>query len=445
MKTSIKAYLAVVAVSLACLSSLPGLQAVVPPPDGGYPGGNTAEGKDALLSLTTGTNNTAVGFVSLRNDTGGSFNTAIGAGTLFRNTADANTALGFAALLLNTSGLKNTATGAAALLNNTTGSRNMANGFEALYNNTTGNANTANGFQALYINPTGNDNTATGAAALYGGAHSFNTATGSGALQLLCQDYNTATGYSAGAGVGGSSNTATGAGALSSISFGDGNTADGYQSLLNSTGGNNIAVGFQAGINLITGDNNIDIGNEGVAGESNTIRIGTSGTHTNTYMAGIYGATIATGSPVLADSTGHLGTQESSERFKQHIEPMDKVSEAILALKPVTFCYKQEFDPDATPQFGLIAEEVAKVNPALVLPDKEGKPYTVRYDAVNAMLLNEFLKEHKKVQELEANDAEQQKEIAALIGHIKEQDSKIQRVSDQVEMNKAAPQVATAK
>jgi trimeric autotransporter adhesin len=445
MKIVIKTYLPFIAFVLACRGFFPVVQAVVPPPDGGYPGGNTAEGQNALFSLTTGANNTAVGFISLRNDTSSGFNTAIGSGALFSNTADANTALGFAALLLNTSGIENTASGAAALLKNTTGSFNTANGMNALYNNTTGNANTANGFQAMYLNPDGSHNTATGYGAFYGGAHSFNTATGSGALQLLCQDYNTATGYSAGAGVGGAYNTATGAEALSSISFSDGNTADGYQALANVTNmaSRNIALGFNAGLNLTTGSDNIDIGNQGVAGESNTIRIGTTGTHTNTYVAGIFGATIAMGSPMLVDSAGHIGTQESSQRFKQNIKPMDRASEAILGLKPVTFRYKRELDPAATPQFGLIAEEVAKVNQDLVVRDQNGKIYTVRYDAVNAMLLNEFLKEHKRVQELETTVVQQQRQISALLAHTKEQDSKIQRVSDHLEMRDTTSQVAT--
>jgi len=186
-------------------------------------------------------------------------------------------------------------------------------------------------------------------------------------------------------------------------------------------------LGFKAGRNLTTGNNNIDIGNMGVAGESNTIRIGTTGTQTATFIAGISGATVPTGIAVVVDADGHLGTTTSSARFKEAIKPMDKASEAILALKPVTFRYKHELDPEGIPQFGLVAEDVEKVNSDLVARDDEGKPYTVRYEAVNAMLLNEFIKEHREVQELK-------KQLAALtVG--------LQKVSAQLEASKPAPQM----
>jgi hypothetical protein len=221
--------------------------------------------------------------------------------------------------------------------------------------------------------------------------------------------------------------------------------------LNNTTGIGNIALGNFAGSNLTTGSNNIDVGNLGVVGESNAIRIGTVGTHTNAYFAGIYQTNIAGGLVVKVDSDGHLGTVGSSERFKDEIKPMNKASEAILGLKPVTFHYKKELDPESTPQFGLIAEEVEKVNADLVVRDKEGKPYTVRYDAVNAMLLNEFLKEHRKVEQQEASItqqrkdfeaaiAQQQKEIKTLTATVKEQASQIQKVSAQLEMSKPAAQ-----
>src|SRR5262249_11120669 len=200
-----------------------------------------------------------------------------------------------------------------------------------------------------------------------------------------------------------------------------------------------------AGFNT-TGRNNIDIGNAGVADESNTIRIGTVGTQTATYIAGISGATVPGGVGVIIDSSGHLGTTTSSERYKENIQPMDKASEAILSLKPVTFRYKHELDPNGIPQFGLVAEEVEKVNPDLVARDEQGKPYMVRYEAVNAMLLNEFLKEHRIVQEREAiiaqlraavakqeaSEAQQQKQIEALT-------AAVQTVSAQIELSKAAP------
>jgi hypothetical protein len=195
----------------------------------------------------------------------------------------------------------------------------------------------------------------------------------------------------------------------------------------NTTGSFNIALGAHAGNDLTTGDNNIDIGNAGVANEGSTIRIGTIGTQTNTFMAGISGVTVAGGVGVVIDTNGHLGTVVSSERFKDSIKPMDKASEAILALKPVTFRYKHKLDPEGIPRFGLVAEDVEKVNPDLVARDADGKAYTVRYEAVNAMLLNEFLKEHKKVEQLEATVAK----LAAAV----------EKVSAQIQADKPAPQI----
>src|SRR5437870_515114 len=206
--------------------------------------------------------------------------------------------------------------------------------------------------------------------------------------------------------------------------------------------------------------------NAGVTDESNTIRIGNAANQSATFIAGISGATVAGGVAVIVDSSGHLGTVVSSERFKDAVKPMDKASEAILALKPVTFHYKHELDPEGIPQFGLVAEQVEKVNPALVARDAQGKVYTVRYEAVNAMLLNEFLKEHGKVEEqgrklpeqevtiaeqrksfqasitkLEATVAHQRKEMEALTASLKEQAAQIQKMSGQLEVSKAAAQV----
>ncbi|PYK56398.1 MAG: hypothetical protein DME47_02055, partial [Verrucomicrobia bacterium] len=214
------------------------------------------------------------------------------------------------------------------------------------------------------------------------------------------------------------------------------NTACGSAALIkNTTGSNNIALGSNTGQNLTTGSNNIDIGTNvlGVAGEANTIRIGKQGTQKNTFVAGIFG-TAVTGSQVVVNANGKLGVAASSARFKEAVKPMDKTSEPILALRPVSFRYKEEIDPEATPQFGLIAEDVEKVNPVLVSYDETGKVYTVRYEAVNAMLLNEFLKEHRKVQTLEATVAHQQKQIEALT-------ATVQKVSDQVALSKPAPQL----
>jgi len=200
-------------------------------------------------------------------------------------------------------------------------------------------------------------------------------------------------------------------------------------------------VGEFAGSNLTIGSNNIDIGNLGVAGESKTIRVGIQGTQNKTFIAGISGTTVPGGVGVIVGTNGKLGTVVSSERFKDAIKPMDKASEAILALKPVTFRYKNEIDPDGIPQFGLVAEDVDKVSPDLVVRDAEGKVYTVRYDAVNAMLLNEFLREHKRNEKQEATIAELKSQVQVLTATLKEQASQIQKVSDQLEISKAAPRV----
>jgi uncharacterized coiled-coil protein SlyX len=223
-------------------------------------------------------------------------------------------------------------------------------------------------------------------------------------------------------------------------------------------------LGNGAGDNLDTGSNNIDIGNEGVGGESSKIRIGVEGTQTATFIAGIANATV-TGSAVYVDTTtGQLGLLSSSERFKDGIEPMGKASEALLSLRPVTFRYKKNIDPKGAPQFGLVAEDVEKVNPDLVVRDAEGKVFTVRYEAVNAMLLNEFLKEHRKVEEqehrlseqdrkeqeqeamitqLKSTVAQQQKGMEVLTASLKEQASQIRKVSAQLELSKAVSQLVS--
>jgi hypothetical protein len=289
----------------------------------------------------------------------------------------------------------NTAAGTQALLNLTTGQNNTALGFRALNDNNQGNFNTAVGSTALTNNHGGNRNTATGARALSPNSEEgFNT------------NDNTANGFFSLKGNSGNKNTAVGSRAL----------------FRNSTGNNNTAFGNYAGSNLTTGDNNIDIGNLGVAGESGTIRIGSS-EQTRTFIGGITGQAVS-GAPVYVNAASQLGTLPSSERFKEEIKPMGKASEAILDVEPVTFRYKKQLDSEHIPQFGLVAEKVAAVNPDLVVRDTEGKPYTVRYDAVNAMLLNEFLKEHQKVQHLESA-------LEQLTARLKEQDSKVQQMSDQ--------------
>jgi len=379
---------------LAAFALWPTAQAQLsPPPDGGYAGDNTAEGTDALFSLTTGTENTAIGFDALFSNTTGDSNTATGSIALGSNTTGVrNTANGFAALNSNTTGERNTATGRAALTFNTTGNNNTADGHDALFSNTTAIRNTATGSFALFSNTTGPNNTAIGYFALF-------------------------------------SNTT-----------GNSNTASGYDALLNNTTGiGNIALGNFAGSNLTTGDNNIDVGNVGVAGESNTIRIGVVGTQTATFVAGIMGKTVPMSTPVFVNANGQLGTTPSSARFKDEIKPMDKASEAILALKPVAFRYKKEIDPKGVPQFGLVAEEVERVNPNLVVRDEKGQIYTVRYDAVNAMLLNEFLKEHRTVQEQKATIAQLKQDFAEQQRQIETLTAGLQKVSAQLEVSKPAP------
>jgi hypothetical protein len=369
--------------ALACFALLPGAQAVSPPPDGGYPNFTTAEGQKALFSLTTGSANTAVGWFSLFSNAAGSFNTATGAGTLLFNTADANTAFGAAALLFNTTGINNTAVGAAALFSNTTSNFNTAVGNSALHNIATGDGgNTAIGFEALFSNTTGRGNTAVGDHAL----------------------------------------------------------------LQNTSGNDNIALGPFAGDHLINDSNNIDIGNEGVAGESNTIRIGVTGSHAATYIAGIAGQTVgAGGSTCYVDNDGKLGVFLSARRFKTDIADMGNASEALLALRPVTFHYKPELDKTCIPQFGLVAEEVAEVNPDLVTHDAKGELSTVRYEVVNAMLLNEFLKEHRRVNDLEttiarlkSTDAKQEATIANQQEQIDALTVGLQKVSAELGLRKPA-------
>ena len=374
---------------------------------------DTFYGTDAGANITTGLDDSGFGYRALFSNTTSSYNTATGAFALFYNTGSENTSTGAYALFYNTTGSYNTANGAEALLSNTTGVYNTGTGYEALYSNTTGGSNTASGYAALVFNSTGNNNAASGFAALY------NNTTGS-------------------------NSTAHGANALLVNTTGNSNTALGNNALLaNTTGGSNIAVGDAAGSLLTTGSNNIDIGNKGAAGEANTIRLGKKGTQTATYVAGIRGTTVAGGIAVLIDTNGRLGTTTSSARYKDNIKPMDKASEAILALKPVTFCYKKNLDPAGIPQFGLVAEQVEKVNADLVARDEAGKPYTVRYDAVNAMLLNEFLKEHRKVEQLtstvamqEAEIAEQKKDMKGIAASLKEQASQMQKVRAQLELNK---------
>ena len=386
MKTTIQLILSFII--LCVVAVVPTIHAVVPPPDGGYPGGNTAEGQNALLNLTSGGFNTAVGWVSLRSDTTGEFNTAIGAAALFRNNGDENTALGTGALLSNSTGIQNTATGAFALFGNTgpadnpswpsgiAGSFNTANGDRALFSNTTGAANTAIGGSALFNNTIGSTNTAVGSIAL--------------------------------------SN--------------------------NSSGNNNIALGFAAGGAVSTADEVIAIGTLG-QNVSNSCFIGQIYSNVQPEVG-------TDPDRVTINSNGRLGRGNvPSRRYKHDIKPMHNASEAIYALNPVSFRYHKQYDQTQTIAFGLIAEEVAELYPDLVGRNPKGQPESVRYEQINAMLLNEFLKEHRrgeeqdcKIQEQETTIAELRSEIRNLAAMVNEQGSQLQKVSAQLQIDNAPAQ-----
>lgn len=294
----------------------------------------------------------------------GDFNTFLGlnAGN-FTMTGDFNTGIGRSALSVNTLGSFNTATGAFALQVNTSGADNTANGEAALNRNTTGFGNTATGSLALANNSIGNLNTAAGGAALF-------------------------------------ANTS-----------GDANTAVGVNALGQNEGTNNIGIGFDAGLNLTIGSNNICIGNNGVANESETIRIGTAGIQTATFIAGISGTTSSQGVGVFVNGSGQLGTMTSTRRLKEDIREIAGESDGLMRLRPVAFRYKPQIDPTGLVQYGLIAEEVADVYPDLVVYDRDGRPETVRYHLVNALLLNEVQKQHRTAEALEKTIEQQKRTI----------------------------------
>jgi Chaperone of endosialidase len=392
MFMNIRSISVLITLALVTIAARHSLLAVSPPPDGGYPGNNTAEGTNALLSRTTGVNNTALGFDALAHDTSGSNNTATGVLALFANTTGAvNTATGVQALYSNSTGIRNTADGTGALLHNNA-SYGTATGWAALVNNTSGIANTADGAQALFSNTTGAQNTAVGAGAL-----------------------------------------------------------------LHNNASSNTAIGWAAGFNLDSGSDNTFIGRAAGNSEdpdvSDVICIGSLGdsqpagvaTPNRCYIGNIHGVSL--GGPadylqVMVDADGQLGTAVSSARFKKDIKPMDQASEGILKLKPVTFHYKDRDDKnDKRPQFGLIAEDVEKVNRDLVVHGKDRKVLSVRYDAVDVMLLNEFLKEHRRGEQQDRQLREQQKQIEKLTAQLKKQAAQIQKVNHKLEMTRSAPQV----
>jgi hypothetical protein len=392
--------------AVACFGLCQRVQSATDTPD---PGpqlvGNTADGQGALSGVTTGLYNSAFGFLSLLSNADANFNTGVGAGVLLTNTASNNTAVGAGALFANTIGGSNSALGTFALWFNTEGGNNNAVGANTLFNNATGFFNNAHGTTALETNVSGSQNNAFGDRALRDSIGSENSAFGDDALLICTGDSNTAVGNNAGSSITtGSSNTCIGAGAGFGIDVGTDIIAIGTPAA--GIFANFGPTCFIGGINEPTGDP---------------------------------GSTVA----VLIDSNNNLGTSASTRRVKHDIKPMDKASEVILALKPVTFKYN--YDVKNTPCFGLVAEDVAEVDRDLVVLDKEGRPKTVRYDQVNAMLLNEFLKEHKKVEEQQASISQLKGEMQTMVAQLKEQAAQIQKVNAQLEVNKPAPQVVANK
>ena len=291
-----------------------------------------------------------------------------------------------------TTGHYDTAIGSGALHLGVYRVGNTANGADALYSDTlSGDRNVANGHKTLFSNQTGIDNTANGANALYNNTN-------------------------------GRRNVADGYNALFSNEAGNFNTAIGFRALYQNTGPNNIALGFNAGSNLTDGSGNVCVGYNvvGVAGESNTTRI------SNVYSS------LASARAVYINSDSKIGTFVSSRRFKEGIKPMDKASDAILGLKPVSFNYKKEIEPNGATMFGLIAEDVEKVDPDLVTRNEKGEPETVRYEAVNAMLLNEFLKQHRTVEEQDRRLEEQDRTTAQQETKIRALASRLQKLSDEL-------------
>jgi endosialidase-like protein len=374
-------------------------------------GNNSAFGGSALFSNTAGSGNSAFGFQTLASNITGNVNSAFGFNALNFNTASGNSAFGALALFVNTTGASNSAFGNVALFSNTTGAQNSAFGDRALTNTTTGAFNSAFGWQALQSNTTACCNTAFGSQSLQNNTTgSLNDALGGGALLgNITGSKNSAFGdFAMGNNTTGDDNAAFGQNALSSSSTGAGNTALGTRALNTLGSGNsNIAIGREAASSLSANESNdIYIGNQGVAGESNTIRVGSVGTQTKAFIAGVSGATLASGVAVFVNSSSQLGVAPSSRRFKDDIADMGGESDLLMKLRPVSFYYKPELDETHTRQYGLVAEEVAQLSPQLVVFDKDGVPQTVRYHFVNAMLLNEVQKQQSTIarQQTEIHD-----------------------------------------
>jgi uncharacterized coiled-coil protein SlyX len=482
-KTTTPSLLVALGLALACFGFLPNAKAI-DVEQSITPAGNQGNGEDVLINLTTGAWNTGVGFEALTSETTGNLNTAIGVRALTNdNGGEANTANGMMALFSNVTGAQNVAVGAQALVANIDGVSNTAAGTQALFANITGAGNCAVGQWALAFNDGGTTSNAFGYAALFNNDTDANNAFGFAALasnvtgpgnsafgdealilNVISSD-NCAFGTSAlfsndsgAAGLGngnnafgvsalesngdGNSNNAFGFAALFSNDDGVWNNAFGTFALVNNVSGNfNTAIGDSAG-SAIDGDGNVCIG-EGVVGEA--------GVNDSTYVRNVNttvqaGAGFDTVTVRLAD--GRLGHAVSSRRYKDDIKPMDKASEALFALKPVMFRYKKQIDPEQGLDYGLIAEDVAKVAPELAIHNEKGEIENVRYQAIYAMMLNEFLKEHSTVEQLksavakqEAIIAQQQKGMEVLTAQLKDQAAQIQKVSAQLEVSKPAPQV----
>lgn len=372
---------------LACFVLLPQLRAA---PDT-FTNSNTWDGFNALFSgRASNSFCTANGWESM----------------ILVTTSIGNTGYGAASLALNTTGGPNTAVGAGALTFNTTGSDNNAVGAFALYNHDNGSFNNAFGREALFNHVSGGQNNAFGDLALLNCTGSFNSAFGDDALDSVTT---------------GSENVGVGDEACNTCT----------------TGHDNVAIGHNALNGTITASNNIAIGVPATGPFANlsfTAFIGS--------IHGLPTSNAASTLPVLIDSNNVLGTSASSRRFKHDIQPIDKVSEALYALKPISFIYNN--DESQTRLYGLVAEDVAQVNTSLVAY-LGGKVFTVKYDQVNILLLNEFLKEHKKVEEQQASIRELKSEMQTMVAQLKEQAAQIQQVSAQLQVSKPAPQVVVNK
>ena len=397
---------------LACFGLSPMAQAVLP--EGDLGNGNTVEGSGALQNLTTGIHNNAFGNQTLNVNMTGSYNSATGSQALKINTANNNTAMGFQ-----------------SLVTNTTGDGNTAYGWRALFHNTSGNGNVAVGREALSQNTDAGDNSVNGA----------NTAVGFRALQFATTsggvpgDANTGVGWLAlQSNTVGQANTGVGSLALQAMTIGQRNSGFGRRAMEFATGNDNTGVGWRAGDNVSTANGVICIGSfTAGANVDNTTYI------RNINTTSVNGA--GTDFVTVNLTTGLLGHVASSRRYKEDIKPMDNASEALYRLKPVTYRFKKEINPTPSLEYGLIAEDVANVDPNLAIRDGKGQIESVRYMAINAMLLNEFLKEHRKVEELQATVAQQQKGMEVLTAQFKEQASQIQKVSALLEVNKPTPKL----